>query len=172
MESHPFFEEKSSLLKGWFKKRPTWLPSLLAALGGCLVLGFYFLAPPPPSQYSLVEAPFHADFSKATLLIERGEYQEALEKAVCLKQTLALQKEGLRALQPRQSAIYAHNLLRIAFLQQALKNVYGEKAAWEELESFLEKEKDARACRELLTTYSENGVDLRTYIKERKKQLP
>ena len=61
------------------------------------------------------------------------------------------------------SLLYAQNLLRIAALQQQLKNRPGEMAAWEELENFL---RDGT-----LLSHFASQADLNQYIAERKKQL-
>jgi hypothetical protein len=104
------------------------------------------------------EAPFHTQYARTSLLIEQGNYQQALENAVTLKEQLPASV----------SLLYAHNLLRIAFLQQELKNRPGEKAAWEELEDFLQTSAHADI---LLSTFSDRHVDLAQYIAERKKSL-
>lgn len=100
------------------------------------------------------EAPFHSQYARTSLLIEQGNYQEALENAVALKEMLA----------ERESLLYAHNLLRIACLQQELKNRPGEKVAWEELETFLKG-------KSFLSNFTDKNVDLAQYIAERKKAL-
>jgi len=67
------------------------------------------------------------------------------------------------------SLLYVHNLLRIACLQQELKNRPGERAAWEELENFLQT--DTQIAHTLLGSFSEKEVNLSQYITERKKTL-
>jgi hypothetical protein len=112
------------------------------------------------------EAPFHATFAKTSLLIEQGGFQEALENAVALKEQMgssfATEIKG-------GSLLYFHNLLRIACLQQELKNRPGEKAAWEELEKFLQNE--TGLAHTLLGSFSEKQINLSQYISERKKML-
>jgi hypothetical protein len=106
------------------------------------------------------EAPLHSQYARTSLLIEQGNYQEALERSVGLKEQLLQEDAG--------SLLYAHNLLRIAFLQQELKNRPGEKAAWEELENFL----GASAHADLvMANFSDKNIDLTKYISERKKNL-
>ncbi len=112
------------------------------------------------------DAPFHAAYGEITLLIEQGLYQNALEGAVRLKEQMKswseIEYEG-------GSVLYAHNLLRIAFLQQELNNRPGEKYAWEELENFL---KDRSTLSRLVYgNFREKGLDLTHYISERKKHL-
>ena len=104
------------------------------------------------------EAPFHSQYARTSLLIEQGSYQQALENAVALKEQLP----------PTVSLLYAHNLLRIACLQQELKNRPGEKAAWEELEAFL---KTSAYADLVLSNFTDRNVDLTQYIAERKKSL-
>lgn len=106
------------------------------------------------------EAPFHSQYARTSLLIEQGSYQQALENAVALKEQLATEAPA--------SLLYAHNLLRIACLQQELENRPGEKAAWEELEAFLK----TSSCSDLVfSNFSDRTVDLSQYIAERKKSL-
>ncbi len=112
------------------------------------------------------EVPYHAAFAGTSLLIERGSFQEALEKSVALKEQMGTSflteyKGG--------SLLYAHNLLRIACLQQELNNKPGEKAAWEELELFLQTK--AKSAQILLGSFSEKQIDLTQYSAERKKAL-
>ena len=78
------------------------------------------------------EAPLHAAFAKTSFLIEKKEYQKALEQAVSLKERL---ETG--------SALSLYNLVRIACLQKQLGNGPGELAAWEELRGLLETEQGA-----------------------------
>ncbi|HSX11282.1 MAG TPA: hypothetical protein VLF94_06190 [Chlamydiales bacterium] len=106
------------------------------------------------------EAPLHSEYARTSLLIEQGSYQQALENAVALKEQLAGGDVN--------SVLYAHNLLRIACLQQELKNRPGEKAAWEELETFLKGNSHSEA---VLANFSNRNVDLTQYINERKKGL-
>lgn len=112
------------------------------------------------------EAPFHATYAMTSLLIEQGSFQEALEKAVALKEQMGVSflteyKGG--------SLLYVHNLLRIACLQQELKNRPGEKAAWEELETILKSKN--KVAQILLGSFSEKQINLTQYIAERKKSL-
>lgn len=112
------------------------------------------------------EVPFHAVYAQASLLIEQGNFQEALEKAVSLKEQMGpsfLKENKAGAL------LYMHNLLRIACLHQELKNRPGERAAWEELESILQLE--SKPAQSLLGNFTEREVNLIQYIAERKKAL-
>ncbi len=112
------------------------------------------------------EVPFHAAFAQTSLLIEQGHFQQALEDAVALKEQM-----GNSFLEENKggSLLFAHNLLRIACLHQELKNRPGERAAWEELESFLQAKTPVADI--LLYSFSEKQIDLTQYIAERKKTL-
>jgi hypothetical protein len=117
------------------------------------------------------DVPFHAAYAETSLLIERREFQQALEHAVALKEQMRREcqfssKTGDVAI---GSVLFAHNLLRIACLQQELHNPPGEKVAWEELETFL---KDNEAVSNLiLSNFRDKELDLHHYIAERKKTL-
>lgn len=112
------------------------------------------------------DIPYHAKYAEVSFLIERGNFQEALEKAVALKEQMG---SSFLVSSKGGSLLYLHNLLRIACLQQELKNRPGEKAAWEELEKFLyAAEKPAQI---LLNSFSEKQINLTQYITARKNSL-
>ena len=70
------------------------------------------------------DAPFHASYGQTTLLIEQGSYQEALEKSVGLKEQMMREQNWSQAGEEPLlggALLFAHNLLRIACLQQELK---------------------------------------------------
>ncbi len=112
------------------------------------------------------EAPYHMTYGETSLLIEQGNFQKALEKAVALKEQM-----GNSFLQEERggSLLYAHNLLRIACLQRELNNGPGEKAAWEEVEKLLETK--TPLSYKISANFSEKQVDLTQYIAARKKIL-
>lgn len=118
------------------------------------------------------EAPYHASYGQMTLLIEQGEFQKALEQSVGLKEKMLascnLDKE-VGGHSVGGGLLYAHNLLRIACLQQELKNIPGEKAAWEDLEKFLSARSSLQ--RLVFENFRDKGLDLSHYINMRKKQL-
>lgn len=113
------------------------------------------------------DVPFHASYAQTTLLVEQGAYQKALESAVGLKEQMGRAFDLKQLSDPLVGGalLYVHNLLRIACLQQELKNRPGEKAAWEELEGFLKSSGLA------LSGLSDKQLDLTQYIAERKKTL-
>jgi hypothetical protein len=117
-----------------------------------------------------VDAPFHAAYGKASLLIEQEAYQAALESAVGLKERMV--EVCQHAAQEELSGgavLYAHNLLRIAFLHRQLDNPAGERAAWEDLEGFLKEKRRLSVL--LLDSFQDQGVSLSHYMAERKRQL-
>lgn len=117
-------------------------------------------------------APLHTAYAAASLLIERGAYQEALERAVALKEEIGRMFDVNRLSEDwlvGGSLLYAHNLVRIACLHQELKNHPGEKAAWEEFERFLQEGTPLADL--VIKSFSEKQLDLTQYIAERKKQL-
>lgn len=118
------------------------------------------------------DIPFHAAFAQNSLMIEQGAYQDALEKAVQLKERM-LQAFNVEEFSGNRyaagSLLYAHNLLRIACLHEKLNNRHGEKAAWEELEGLIQKQSIVSDL--LLASFSEKQIDLNAFIAERKKHL-
>lgn len=120
------------------------------------------------------EVPYHANFAETSLLIEQNEYQVALERSAALKEKMARECNVDAFWSDRLvggSILFAHNLVRIACLQQELKNHPGELAAWEELEEFLKKNGTSPTAHLLLSSFHDKGVDLTHYIRERKSVL-
>lgn len=120
------------------------------------------------------EIPYHSHFAETTLLIEQREYQKALERAAVLKEKMVRECDveafsGARLI--GGSVLFAHNLLRIACLQQELDNKPGELAAWQDLEAFLRKNEKSPTSMLLVSSFHERGLDLTDYIAERKIQL-
>ena len=110
------------------------------------------------------EFPLYASFSETTVLIEKGAYQEALERSIRLKEQI--EKED--------GVLYAHNLLRIAILQRELQNGPGETSAWRDFEDFLgwsggPAENELSVA--MLQSYRDKEVGLIQYIAERKAIL-
>lgn len=110
------------------------------------------------------DVPYHADYAETSLLIEQRMFQQALEKAVALK--VGMGDAGLEKAKGG-SFLYLHNLLRIACLQQELKNLHGEIAAWEEFEDFLAQ--NPKLSSVLMSHFSEAEVTLTEYIANRKQ---
>ncbi len=118
--------------------------------------------------------PYHAHFAETSLLIEKGQYQQALLAAVHLKEEMlkAYEEKEFWNESPRGgSLLFAHNLLRIACLQQELKNKPGELAAWNELEEKLLKHNKSPTTELLLSSFQEKRLDLTHYIAMRKSIL-
>jgi hypothetical protein len=108
------------------------------------------------------DAPLHAEFAENTLLIEQKGYQQALEKAVHLKQKML---DG----QLTQTVLFGENLIRIAHLQQELKNGPGEKAAWDDVQSFFNEKNPA--AQSLLQEFHTKRINLSEYILARQRSL-
>lgn len=105
-------------------------------------------------------SPLHAEFSNITILIEKGLYQEALERSVSLKSQL---KDG--------TVLWGALLGRIAFLQKEIGNRPGELAAWEEVKALLDAHPESRAAKILLKSFGREGVTLQQYIAERENAI-
>ena len=124
------------------------------------------------SMKALDEAPFHAAYAQFSLLIEQKEYQKALEQSVTLKEEMLKECDLDKEVGGHScdgGLLFAHNLLRVACLQQELHNLPGEKSAWEELENFLEKRISIK--RLVFENFRDKGLDLGDYIIQRKKHL-
>lgn len=119
-----------------------------------------------------MDVPFHAAYGNTSMMIAQGGFQEALEQSVRLKEKMTQSMLWVKSQDETLKGgmlLYAHNLLRIACLQQELKNKPGEKAAWEEFEAFLNSRKPIAGI--VYENFREKGVDLTHYILERKKHL-
>ncbi len=117
-----------------------------------------------------LEAPFHAMYGQTSVLIEQGSFQDALELAVNLKESMdSFGFESIENSKEAGSLLYAHNLLRIACLQKELSNKPGEKAAWDALEIFFDQRQSL--AKQVMGTFRDGGLDLSHYISERKKSL-
>ncbi len=118
------------------------------------------------------DVPFHAAYGETSLLIEQGSYQDALQRSVALKEEMKGQSNFSHKVGDYPeggSYLFAHNLLRIACLQKELHNRHGEKAAWEELETFLSGNEELGS--QVFEGLCEKEVSFSEYIAERKKQL-
>jgi hypothetical protein len=110
------------------------------------------------------ESPTHAAFAENSLLIENEQFQKALENAVALKEQLEKASEA-------SSAIYASNLVRIAFLQDKVGNAPGELSAWEEVKTLLETEESSKGAQFLTENFQEQAFSLNNYISQRERIL-
>ena len=119
------------------------------------------------------ESPFYASYSKTSLCIEREEFALAITEAISLKEKMNktpifLEKGG--------DLLYAYNLLRIAFLTKKREDKAGELLAWEELESYLQDEKNKTINTQnkqafLAAFRQDNIIELTDYIFYRKNLL-
>lgn len=113
-------------------------------------------------------APLHATFAEGTLLIEEQNFQRALEISVGLKEQMDRKREQLLK---EGSALYACNLLRIAFLQKQLKNEAGELAAWEEIKSLKQEAPSSGVARFLESNFKQQAFSLNEFISQREQSL-
>jgi len=125
---------------------------------------------------------YFSQFSKTSLLIGEGKYDEALSLAKKLKTAM----EEDRAFWQNQtqsvrtgSLLFAFNLLRIASLERQQGSSDGERKAWEEFEkhaSYASIPMDVKmdhpeAYALLYQNYREQAVSLSDYISHRKAHL-
>jgi len=101
------------------------------------------------------QTPEHTAFSEGSLLIQKGEFTQALQQSVALSERL-----------DQSSLLYGFNLVRIASLFRALNDADQELAALEDLEGYIEShEKEANL---LTRCFQEGSLTLSDYISERK----
>jgi tetratricopeptide (TPR) repeat protein len=121
------------------------------------------------------ESPDHAAFAKASLLIEKEQYQKALEASVALKEEMekALDSQLWKGSRLEgKSVLYACNLLRIAVLQKQLRNSPGELAAWEEVKGLIEVGGESSAAAQFLqANFGRKQFSLSDFISQREKSI-
>ncbi len=76
---------------------------------------------------------FYHQYSQVSLLISKGNYDEALNHAMALKNSLEESEQG-----PDQ-ILYGMNLLRIALLNQQLNQIRAENEVWTTIANYLSK---------------------------------
>ncbi|NGX39804.1 MAG: hypothetical protein KR126chlam1_01137 [Chlamydiae bacterium] len=103
------------------------------------------------------EIPEHSTFAQGSLLIAKGNLEEALTMAVSLKERL-----------DNDALLYGFNLVRIASLCRALDVSAEEQVALRELEGFIEEKSEAALL--LNECFKEGTTTLSDYISQRKTQ--
>lgn len=103
----------------------------------------------------LRQTPEHAMFAHGSLLIAKGELENALTEALSLKEQL-----------DQSTLLYGFNLVRIASLSRALECFAAEQTVLEELETFMQAHQSAASI--LMECFHEGTTTLVDYIHERK----
>lgn len=127
-------------------------------------------------------SPYYSRFSRNTLLISQGKYNEALEEAKRLKSELELDDafwERRDKFIKSGTILYAYNLVRIAALEGQLGSKEGELQAWEELVRNAGwrdrpanlKTYDPEAYALLAQNFTQGDISLLDFIEQRKKEL-
>jgi len=101
--------------------------------------------------------PTFLDYTKTTLLITEGEYDDAYQQALALQPQLQ-----------EEDQLYAFNLLRLAILERQLGLLKPELEHWEQI---LAAADNNDAIKEMLTHVQEGQVSLNTYIQDRVSEL-
>lgn len=176
--------EKLAKLKSCIKKCPSLRPNYEGLILQNLLINENF----SKEEYTLAETslertkaelPLYHEFSTITLLINNGQFQDALSKSLELKTKMLndltfLKEESL----PAGSVLYSFNLLRIALLEGKLKEIAKELVAWQELENYLNlkcpdsvNDKIKIATKTLGEMFNEHGIELTDYIQYRKNAI-
>jgi hypothetical protein len=119
-------------------------------------------------------SPLHKQFGEATLLIEKQDYQNALEMSVALRELMEQTLDSQLWKGSRMgggSALYVCNLLRIAFLQKQMRNGPGELAAWEEIKGLIEGNESSAAAHLLQANFGSQQYSLKDYISHRERAI-
>lgn len=129
--------------------------------------------------------PLYNEYSQITLLIEEGQYANAIQRSLALKQAMIQkleQKEqevGAQAAEPTfGSLLFAMNLLRTAFLEQQVGDRAKEIESWEEWKMYTSHTNsrplppvDRKAFFTIAQLYNEEALSLDNYIQSRLKSL-
>lgn len=127
-------------------------------------------------------SPHYALFSKCSLVIGEKKFDEALQQAKALKETLQQDENFWKSTSEvvkHGTLLYGYTLLRIAFLEQKMGNPSGEKAAWNEFKKeagWLEKEPaikriDPESLNLICQNFQKNDVSLKDFIQHRESCL-
>lgn len=119
--------------------------------------------------------PYYSDYSKTSLKISHGSYQEALQESLSLKEKMLSDGEYWDKLD-ESSSLFAFNLMRIAVLSQQLGEKEKELSAWQEIKSYSDPiKKDDKigqaGFKQLLTHFTVQETTLLDYIKTREEDL-
>jgi hypothetical protein len=124
-------------------------------------------------------SPYYAQFSQCSLLIGGKNFQEALAHSKTLKQALDQDVEFWKTkseIVKHGQMLYGYNLLRIAFLEQALSNTQGEIEAWHEFKEHAgwiasSKQCDPHAYELICQNFQKNDVSLKDFVEYRESTL-
>lgn len=119
--------------------------------------------------------PYYSDYSKTSLKISQGRYQEALQESLSLKEKMLSDGSYWEKLDD-SSSLFAFNLMRTAILSQQLGNKAEELSAWQEIKSYgapiKKDDKIGQAgFKQLLTHFTVQETTLLDYIKTREEDL-
>lgn len=111
--------------------------------------------------------PFYADYAETSLLISKQQYQDALLKALQLKQQMVDSRAADKQAAKKEfgDTLFAFNLLRIAILEQQVGTPSDELKAWQTLKG------SAKEFKLLQDHFAEGKVSLSNYIEAREKVL-
>jgi len=118
----------------------------------------------------------YSQFSKITMLIGANQNQQALELSTALKNQLLTEKQNELS-KGGDDFLFAINLLRIAFLEQAIGSEANEVKAWQDwalyskTNSSIQPNFDAKAFASAAQLFSDGEVSLADYIDSRLKTL-
>jgi hypothetical protein len=110
------------------------------------------------------QSPLHAAYASTSFLIEKKDFQKALENSVAIKEEMDKKTD-------KQSSLYASNLMRIALLQKQVSNTHGELSAWEDVKAVIDTERASTAAKFLHDQFDENTFSLSDYISQRERLI-
>lgn len=134
------------------------------------------------------QLPYYNEYAQITLLIEEGQYANAIQRSLSLKEKLI---QNLQQTEQQQKAdasvtsepsfgslLFAFNLLRIAFLEEHMNNNAKEIESWKEWNMYTSHTNtqllppvDRKAFFTIAQLYNEGALSLDSYIQTRLKSL-
>ena len=124
-----------------------------------------------------VNQPYYQEYGQTSLYMGEKKFEKALLKALALKKALLEDNdfwENQGKLKSFGSALFAFNLMRIAFLYQYLDQKQEELKAWQELKNYAgwncpkkDKRIDPKGFEALLSHFSVEDITLIDYISYR-----
>ncbi|HSX04301.1 MAG TPA: hypothetical protein VLG76_06190 [Rhabdochlamydiaceae bacterium] len=111
------------------------------------------------------QIPYHHLFSKTSILIADGKYDEALNEAAALKEKI--EKESMVK---QCSVLFLFNLIRIASLERSLNHCQNELASLENIKKWVGSENCTQEAKLALSnSFYEGSISFLDYIEYRTK---
>lgn len=118
------------------------------------------------SRVSTMESTHHQKSQEITKLVSQNQIEQAYQKGLMLK-------EEMKAEASQFAHLYLYNLVRLAFMEQALGLKKQEAQSWQDFLNISKKGSliPQQTYDEFVEAWSMNGISLINYIQDRQKKL-